>query len=105
MKTAENMVKEYDNRKSRNAQPFSRSLVESYIRDLTGFSRSYELLCDAFEAAFIQEFFDESDETYCMSKYKALVDAKVAELKKRDAEELEHYRRTRAAAADGMQMG
>ena len=105
LRAAEELVKECDNRKSRNAQPFCRALVESYIKDLTGFARSYEFLCDAFEAAFIQEFFNEEDEVFCMSKCKALVDAKVAELKKRDADELEHYRRTRAASADGTQMG
>ena len=109
LRIAESMVKEYDNRKSRNAQPFSRSLVESYIKDLTGFSRSYDLLCDAFEAAFTAEFFNEDDEVFNQIKYKSMLDAKVQELKKRDADELEHYRRMRAASAavpgDGMQMG
>ena len=106
---AENMVKEWDNRKSKNAATFARSLSETYIKDLTGFARSYELLCDAFEAAFTAEFFNEDDEVFNQIKYKSMLDAKVQELKKRDADELEHYRRMRAASAavpgDGMQMG
>ena len=105
LRIAESMVKEWDNRKSKNAQPFSRGLVESYIKDLAGFARSYELLCDAFEAAFIAEFFNEEDEVFNQSKYKFMLDEKVQELKKRDADDSARFRAAAGSSADGMQMG
>ena len=98
-KAVKGLVKHWDDRPNRIAQHISRSLVEKLMPDFDGVARSYEMMCEAYEAAYIAEFF--KDDTFDNMGYKGYIDAKLETLMKRDEDELARLQLAEQRAANG----
>ena len=97
---AQRLSDNWQDRSSKNATTFARSLVEQFITDYRGVSKAYELLADSFEAAYIAEFYDPQQETFDNGPYKKILDEKVKQLTARDMQQAAQFRAQQQMGGD-----
>ena len=76
------------NTRSATANVFARTLPEKHVPELDGVGKAMEMVLDAYESAFIGEFFSEDKNQFDTMEYVKLLTTRQKEIEDRDKAEL-----------------